>query len=453
MRFWALGWLDELFVRPSFFFKYSGFEWVPVWGPLGLRIHFVILIGAALALSVGLFFRLSCFVFGVTFFWVQLMDQSNYLNHYYLVLWLTLLLAISPAHQRWSIDALRRPELRSSTTPTWTVVLLRGQVAIVYFFAAIAKLESDWLVYGQPMGIWLSAREDTPLLGMLFAQPWAPLLMSWAGFLYDASIVPLIFWRRTRRLAYVLVLVFHGLTAVLFDIGLFPLIMIISSTILLSPRWPSTLFYSLKRRLRWTASGEEAGTMHEEVGSDQSNAEKTVFPRKGIALILCWAFIQSIVPVRAAWLPGEVLWGERGMRYSWRVMVREKMGSVSYRVTRERDQRVFFVNPASYLEPRQLSEMSGQPDMIVQLAHHIRDELRRKGHGECTFRVDAWVSLNGRRPSRLIDPDVELTRGISGDDWILPAPEEAPLHRPGNWTLESWWAPPVRSMGAGERVR
>ncbi|MEE2644203.1 MAG: HTTM domain-containing protein [Myxococcota bacterium] len=441
IRFWALGWLDELFVRPSFFFKYTGFEWVPVWGPVGLRLHFAVLIIAALAMSAGLFFRLSALVFGLSFFLVQLMDQSNYLNHYYLVLWLTLLLAISPANQRWALDAIRRPKSSKRESPAWVLLTLRAQVAMVYIFAAVAKVEVDWLIYGQPMGIWLSARDGLPLLGPLFAQPWAPLAMSWAGFLYDASIVPLLLWRRTRILAYGLVLVFHGLTHVLFDIGLFPMIMVISSTLFLPPTWPSLLWAKLRflRKSKGVERDLQSAPPKEEKQGVSERSFTSLIPRWGVALIGLWFILQLTLPLRSLWLPGEVLWGEQGMRYSWRVMVREKMGDISYRVRRLRDQRVFFVNPSSYLEPRQLSEMSGQPDMIAQLAHHIKDDLRRRGHGETSIYVDAWVSLNGRAPRRLIDPEVDLTGDLGGDAWILAAPRERPLQRPNAWTLASWW--------------
>ena len=74
--------------------------------------------------------------------------------------------------------------------------------------------------------------------------------------------------------------------------------------------------------------------------------------------------------------------------------------------------------------------MSGQPDLILQLAHHIHAELEREGHGDFEVRVDALVSLNGRAPEPLIDPDVDLTReqdGVAPADWILPAPEGPPV--------------------------
>ena len=122
-------------------------------------------------------------------------------------------------------------------------------------------------------------------------------------------------------------------------------------------------------------------------------------------------------------MAGDVLWNEQGMRYSWKVMVREKMGSLTYRVERLKDGRVWDVNPSRYLQPRQLSEMSSQPDMIVQLAHYIRYDFYTKGRGDVAVRADALVSLNGRPASRLIDPNVDLTRIHDLQSIILDGPK------------------------------
>jgi hypothetical protein len=140
-----------------------------------------------------------------------------------------------------------------------------------------------------------------------------------------------------------------------------------------------------------------------------------------------WLTFQLLFPLRAFLYEGDVLWSERGMRYSWRVMVREKMGSLTYRVKRPADGRVWEVNPARYLEPRQLSELSGQPDMIAQLARHIASDFTRRGMGEVQVFAHAQVSLNGRAPQLLINPNVDLASSTYEPEWTLPAPSSAPL--------------------------
>ena len=115
------------------------------------------------------------------------------------------------------------------------------------------------------------------------------------------------------------------------------------------------------------------------------------------------------------------------MRWSWRVMVREKMGSLTYRV-RLASGREIEVNPRRYLTWRQWAEMSGQPDLIVQLAHHVaRDFYALDPDPE--VRVDAWISLNGRPPARLIDPAADLVHLADGQRVTLPAPAGPPLRQ------------------------
>ena len=106
-RFLLSGWVEELFIRPSFFFKYSGFEWVQVWGPTGLYIHFGVLIVAAIGIALGLCDRLSLAVFAIGFTWIQLMDQTNYLNHYYLVILVAAVLIFVPANSMMQVQWIR----------------------------------------------------------------------------------------------------------------------------------------------------------------------------------------------------------------------------------------------------------------------------------------------------------------------------------------------------------
>jgi hypothetical protein len=87
------------------------------------------------------------------------------------------------------------------------------------------------------------------------------------------------------------------------------------------------------------------------------------------------------------------------------------------------------VSPARYLTDIQEREMSGQPDLILALAHHVRDDFERRGKGPVEVRVEALVSLNGRRLAPLIDPSVDLATvpdGLAPARFILPAPTEPP---------------------------
>lgn len=411
VRYVARGWVEIVLVRPTFFFKYPGFEWLPVFEPLGLYAVFGITAMAALAIALGVAYRWSVAIFFTGFTYIQLTDVTNYLNHYYLVVLVAALLFFLPADRALSVRSRSRGR---RTVPRWSVDLLRFQVGVVYVYAALAKLGTDWLVYGQPLNLWMTALNELPLVGPWIGEPWVAVAMSWIGLSYDASVVPLLLWKRTRALAYAAVVVFHGFTWLFFDIGMFPFIMVAATTIFFEPDWPARVL------------GHNAPVPP--VRAERSDRFRLEGPAAR-ALLAAYLVVQVALPARHWLYPGDVLWNEEGMRFSWKVMVREKNGAVTYRVVDPSSGRRWFVSPHEYLDWRQASEMSAQPDLILQLAQHIGWDFRKRGVDGARVYVDAVVSLNGRPPQLMIDPSVDLMEvhgGIASATWILPGPRGAP---------------------------
>jgi vitamin K-dependent gamma-carboxylase len=405
VRFLASGWVERCYETPTFFFHYYGFEWVRVLPAPWMHVAYGVLAVLAALFALGVVPRLAAALFFALFTYVELIDVTNYLNHYYLVSILMLLYACFPVR-------------RGATIPAWVLYLLRAQVAIVYFYAAVAKMGPDWLVHGQPLGIWLASRGETPLIGPLLVLPYVPLLASWAGFLNDLLAPLLLSNRKTRPFGFAMVVVFHTITHLLFDIGIFPFLMIANATLFFDPAWPRRL--PLVRRA--FGEGPSVGTWGR------------TWRAWAAVLVATHLAFQVLFPLRTFAYGGDVLWHEQGMRWSWRVMLRKKTGDVSFRVrTREFD-REKVVPSTRYLTMLQHMEMVGQPDLILQLAHHVAGDLARRGHHDVEVRVDAFVSVNGRPAARLIDPAVDLAR--VGDSmrearYILPPPEGPPLTSPG----------------------
>jgi hypothetical protein len=111
----------------------------------------------------------------------------------------------------------------AGSVPRWCVDALKLLVFILYFYAGLAKLNSDWFLQALPLKIWLPARNDMPLIGRLFNQEWVPYVFSWFGCIYDLTIVFLLLNQKTRVFAYLTVVAFHLMTALLFPIGMFSL--------------------------------------------------------------------------------------------------------------------------------------------------------------------------------------------------------------------------------------
>jgi vitamin K-dependent gamma-carboxylase len=420
VRFLTSGWIPTFYGEPGFFFKYWGFHWVPVAPVAVMYALYGALAVLALFIALGLFYRASAALFFLGFAYAELTDVTNYLNHYYLVTLLAGLMVFLPLHRTWSLDARRRPALRSDTVPAWCLYLVRSQIAIVYLFAGLAKLGSDWLLHAQPLGIWLSAHTDMAVIGPVLDDAWFAYAASWAGFLYDTTIVLWLSLRRTRPYAFAAVVGFHTMTHLWFNIGVFPFLMTVSALIFFPPDWPRRLLARLSRRQPATP-----------VLTPRGPTRLTRVQRVGLTAAAAFLAIQVILPLRHIVYPGDVLWNEQGMRWAWKVMVREKHGALTYYVRFPDTGKELLVSPTYYLTRHQEGEMAGQPDLILQLAHHIARDYERRGHGRVEVRAESLVSLNGRPAQLMIDPTRDLVTvadDLAPADWILPAPTSPPIH-------------------------
>jgi len=234
IRFLYYGWVEKLYVAPMFFFKFYGFEWVKVLSENGMYALMWTIVLSSVFVMLGLFYRWSILVFFLSFTYLELIDATNYLNHYYLVVLLAFLMLFLPAHRQFSLDTWRKPSLKVSKVPMWMIGILIAQLTIVYTCAGLAKLNTDWLFKAMPLAIWLPEHQDLPIIGPLLKHKETAYLFSWFGALYDLTIAYFLLFRRTRVLAYLAVLAFHIMTNVLFNIGLFPAIMITSTLIFFS---------------------------------------------------------------------------------------------------------------------------------------------------------------------------------------------------------------------------
>ncbi|WP_224240882.1 HTTM domain-containing protein [Hyalangium gracile] len=425
-RFLAYGWVDEFFVRPRFHFTYWGFGWVPALPAPWIHVVFGALVVLGLCVAAGFCYRVAIALLFVAFSYVQLVDVTTYLNHYYLVSLLAGLLCFIPAHRAFSIDAWRKPELRQDWLPAWCTYLLRFQVAVVYVFAGLAKLTSDWLIHAQPLQIWLTARTSLPLLGPFLDERWVAYVAAWSGFLFDTTIVLFLLTRRLRPFAYVAVLAFHAGTSALFPIGMFPVIMVTAVWVFFEPSWPRRLGAWLRGRLGRQArpSSPPAPRAVPAWGPPSRKAWLAL----GVAV--AYGCIQLLMPLRTHLYGGNVLWHEQGLRFSWRVMAREKNGSVTFVVRNPATGREWHVPPSQYLTRLQEREMSVQPDLILQLAHRIARDFEAQGRGPVEVHADARVSLNGRSSEIFLEPEVDLARepdGLAPKRWIRPSPDSPPV--------------------------
>jgi hypothetical protein len=409
------GWVDSLYVGPSHHFTYAGFGWVAPPSRLGAYALLAVMGVACVAVSLGWCTRLALAVFLFGFVWFELIEVTTYLNHYWFVTLLGLLLVALPCDAVWSLGARRRASRRFGTTvPLGAVWLVRAQVGVVYVFAGLAKLQADWLLHGMPLRIWLPARADLPVVGTWLDESWAALWASWAGAGFDLLVVPALCWRRTRPFAWAAVVVFHVVTWRLFPIGVFPWLMIAASTVFFAPNWP-------RRFARTFAPKHEARV-------PATRAAHGPRARAAVALLGgAWLAVQLALPLRHWLVPGDARWTNEGYRFAWVVLLTEKGGDVSFRVTDRRTGERWRETAQDLYTANQWRMMATEPELVRQAAHAIAAREAARGR-DVEVRADVFVSWDGRPAARLVDPSVDLAREPwrLHQEWILPAPRAAP---------------------------
>jgi vitamin K-dependent gamma-carboxylase len=408
------------YLIPGFHFTYHGFSWLKPWGGEGMYVHCAALGVLAFFMGLGFLYRTSAVLLFLGFTYVFLLDKALYLNHHYLLCLLSLMMVFMPANRRLAVDSLLRPSLRTDVVPAWTLWLLRFQIGLPYVLGGVAKLKSDWL-RGQPMHSWLPMCPLRYLLGPVVEEPWMALLFSWGGALFDISIVPLLLWPRTRKIAFCAAVVFHMANAFLFDIGVFPWLMIGATFVFFPPDWPRRLWRS-----------ESATESSELAKSGPPTATKRLI---GTALLL-YVTISVLMPFRHLLYPGNVLWTEEGHLFAWNMMLRTKVTGVQVLAASPASQSLEYVDIMQWLTRRQLEELSHDPEMMREFAGFVREQYEKADRDDVEIHVVAISSLNGRKPQLLVDPTVDLSRVART---LRPKPWIVPLTEPFRW--EPWKVP------------
>lgn len=415
MRFWLNGWIETQYIQPKIFFPFYGFEWVKPLGETGMYAVFCLMAIAALFIMLGLFYRVSSIAFFLAFTYVELIDKSNYLNHYYFVSIISFLLVFVPANRYFSLDVWRKPSMLVTQIPSWMVDIFKLQLAVVYFFAGIAKLNYDWLFRAMPLAIWLPAKSNLPVIGELLTQKWVAYIFSWCGALYDIFIPFLLFTKSTRKLAFFFVIIFHAATAIILPvIGMFPYIMVLSTLIFFSADFHKKLIQNLCKIFSFRVNHRE----------DISFRFSNQFVGKALICLLFIHFsVQLFLPFRYVLYPGNLFWTEQGYRFSWRVMLMEKGGTAFFYVKDSESGKESEVSNSMYLTHQQEKMMSTQPDMILQFAHFLAKEYEQQGYTKPEVRAESYVTLNGSGSKPFINNSVDLAQekeNFAPKSWVLP---------------------------------
>ena len=419
IRFWNKGWIELLYLDPNFHFSYYGFDWIK---PIGQYTYliFIACFISSLFVMVGYKYRISIITFFLSFTYIELMDKTTYLNHYYFISIISFIMILLPAHVNFSLDSIINKK-HYKYVSSWTVNSLKLLIVIVYIYAGLAKINADWLLEAMPLKLWLTSKYDLPIIGnTLMQKSWVHYGMSWGGMLYDLSIPFLLIYQRTRVLAFFLVIFFHVFTMVLFPIGMFPHIMIFSSMIFFSSKFHNKIIeyirFIFSKIIPFINNYNTTENKYFEVFK-----EKLV-----VGTLSVFFVIQLTFPFRHNLYPGELFWHEQGYRFSWRVMLIEKIGYTNFRIFDPISKSSFMIDSSEHLSPLQLKQMSFQPDFILEFAHYLGDKYSTKNKKVEVY-ADSYVALNGRDSQKFIDPNVNLyleKESFKNKTWILPLNDE-----------------------------
>ena len=408
-RYLSKGWVHDYWISPQFLFKYPGFYYLEALPGDGMIYLFYAMGIMALFITLGLFTRLSCFLFALAFSYQFLLEQSHYLNHFYMIMLLSWINVFIPLGKFFSLDSKIFGAKDQSNIRLYEFVL-QAQLAIVYFYGGIAKLNPDWLA-GEPMRSWLAARSHIDYIGVYLLEPWVVNFFSLGGLCFDLSIVFLILFKPTRWIALFLILFFHTMNHFMFSIGIFPWLMLVLTGLLLpNPKFiqPLNLKESDPHKHRWAFS-----------------------------LVIVFVLVQLTLPLRHYLYEGNVSWTEQGHRFAWHMKLRSKQCQAIFYVQKSPDEPREQIDNLAFLSARQNRKMSSRPYMIRDFAYYLRKEYG--GVQNPNIKVFVWshCSLNSRPYQVFIDPTVDISRqewhwSFDREPWIMPL--RTPLSPPDRYT-------------------
>lgn len=435
MALWTYYHLYEDIYDPTVFrFPYFGFEWVRPFPEPFMSLFFLVMAASALGVFLGKWYRTSATIFAISFIYTFLLEKALYLNHGYLFCWLSVLMIFLPTNRAFSLDVAKTPGFRLQQIPYWPLFVLQFFMGVVYFYGGLAKINPDWL-QAMPLKLWMDYKKNYFLIGPLISQDWVAWFMAYGGLALDLFVVFFLLFRRTRLYALGFVLFFHLTNTLIFQIGIFPWLSIALSLLFFEPDLPRRWVEGLRKRFkqvdRWAQAWQQRLAGHPPATYQSIwQSQYQVLIQTVLAIVMAF---HLLYPFRHHLIPGDVAWTEEGHRFSWRMMLRSKIGTGSFKIKDPKTNESFTVRPKDYLNDRQARKVMTHPDMILQFAHFLEEEFRKKGHEEVEIYVDVKVALNGRKYQRYIDPAVDLTEiewsWFEPASWIMPMENSQPIAR------------------------
>lgn len=395
------GWVHKVLITPKFTFSFIGLDWLQPLPGFGMYFYFIIMGLFGIAIMLGYRYRVAIISYTILWAGVYFMQKTSYNNHYYLLLIISFYMIFLPANQYASLDVKQQRTLEQKAMPYWVSLLFIIQVAIVYFYAAIAKFYPDWL-NGTFTRILLTGTTSNEFFLALFSNKYFYLFIAYAGILFDLLIVPLLLFKKTRTIALVASLSFHLFNAIFLQIGIFPFFALTFSLFFYPPEKIRKLFLRNKPVFKESVAENHVG--------------KPIF----LFFLLPFLFLQLLLPLRHHLIEGDVLWTEEGHRLSWRMMLRKRDGFINFKIKNNNTGEMTSYDYHKNLSPKQARTLATKPDFIWQYCQKIKQEYHGKN---ISIFIDCKNNINNGEFKTLIDPKQDFAKAewnyFWHNEWIL----------------------------------
>ncbi|KAF7997630.1 hypothetical protein HCN44_006201 [Aphidius gifuensis] len=209
-------------------------------------IYTIMWIGS-FGIMLGFFFKLSCALFLIPYWYIFLLEKSYWNNHTYLYGLICLLLWGTNANRYFSIDAKLNNKNNddNNSVPYWNYFIIKFQFFILYFIAGLKKSSKEWLE-GYSMTNLSQHWVFDPFKLFLTNEQTDYFIVHWFGFIFDLTVGFWMLFDKTRAPAMFFCAAFHFMNSRLFSIGMFPYVCLATMPLFCNVEWPRKIHLYIK---------------------------------------------------------------------------------------------------------------------------------------------------------------------------------------------------------------
>lgn len=337
-------------------------------------LGYTAILGAFL-LAIGLLPRIGAVLFFVCFSYLFLIDISFYNNHYYLWCLISFLFIVVDLSNSINIKDVWKRNIINKEIAYSSILPFKLLITIVYFYAAIAKMNPDW-IQGYPPKIWLNTEgfSNSELLG---------LMMAWLGLVFDLVISVGLWCRPTKWYVVLPYFAFHTANMFLFNIGMFPPVMMAAWLLFLPPI---------------------------AIGSVVEIIKNGVYTGMQKYVLFLFFIFQILFPLRFLFMENKISWHRQGYYFAWRMMLDNyHVKDFQYKVVTKNPNNEYFVQFDKFITYRQFQNTYNEPYSIWLIAQKLkRDAITKYKTKDVSVYCRSIIELNQHKAKSLTIDTVDI---------------------------------------------